>query len=92
LFEMLLHTAGKSFQGTDECLDHAANSNSVFGLASIIPDFQARGIAISQKFEWMSYVASTARTGVFNISIPAQSIIYPEQDSRYNEWVIMTYS
>jgi len=56
-FEMLLHTAGKSFQGTDECLDHAANSNSVSGLASIIPDFLALNIPISQKFEWMSYVA-----------------------------------
>jgi hypothetical protein len=51
---MLLHTAGKSFQGTDECLDHAANSKSVSELARMIPDFQALGITISQIFGWMS--------------------------------------
>jgi hypothetical protein len=43
---MLLHTAGKSFQGTDEGFDHAANSKSVSGLTRMIPDFQALGTAI----------------------------------------------
>jgi len=56
---MLLHTAGESFQGTDEGFDHAANSKSVSGLTSMILDFQALGTAICQKFERMSKVAST---------------------------------
>jgi hypothetical protein len=56
---MLLHTANKSFYGTDKSFDHAANSKSVSESASIILDFQALGIAISQKFKWMSNVAST---------------------------------
>jgi len=46
LLEMLLHTADKSFQGTAEGFDHAVNSKSVSGLARMIPDFQALGIAI----------------------------------------------
>jgi hypothetical protein len=44
-------------------LDHAANYKSVSGLASIIPDFQAHCIAISQIFGWMSYVANTGVRG-----------------------------
>jgi len=56
---MLLHAADKSFQGTDKTLAHAANSKSVSGLARMIPDFQALGITIAQKFRWMSQVAST---------------------------------
>jgi len=63
LLEMLLHTADKSFQGTDEGFDHAANSKSVSGLTSMIPDFQAYRIAIYQKFERMSKVASTTLLG-----------------------------
>jgi len=55
----MLHTAGKSFQGTDDGFDHAANSKSVSGLTRMIPDFQALSTAICQKFEWMSKVAST---------------------------------
>lgn len=59
--ELLLHTADKSLQGTDKSFDHAANSKSVSGLTRIIPDFQAIGIAISQKFKRMSEVARTGR-------------------------------
>jgi hypothetical protein len=59
LFEILLHTADKSFQGTNEGFDYEINSKSVSGLTRMIPDFQALGIAIYQKFERMSK-ASTA--------------------------------
>jgi hypothetical protein len=63
---MLLHAADISLQETDETLDHAANSKSVSGLTRIIPDFHALGIAISQIFGWMSYVASTPVRGAFH--------------------------
>jgi hypothetical protein len=39
--------------------EHAANSKSVSGLTSMIPDYQALSIAICQKFERMSKVAGT---------------------------------
>jgi hypothetical protein len=71
LLEMLLHTANKSFQGTDEGFDHAANSKSVSELTSMIPDFQARSTAICQKFERMSKVASTP----LDVLLPAWQVI-----------------
>jgi hypothetical protein len=61
---MLVNTADKSFQGTNEGFYHAANSKLVSGLTRIIPDYQVLGTAISEIFRWMGYVAST--TGVFS--------------------------
>jgi len=54
LLEIQFHTVDKSFQRRDEGFDHVVNYISVSGLARMIPDFQALGITISQKFRWMS--------------------------------------